>query len=128
MPVVATLTAIALLRGDGGGPAPFFDPEMLRELLTEGLEGIADDELQRSLAIVDLFESALERYRIRVDKNVDAYVDKISDPETDAADLMEQLKPLDRERADILDSIIEYRQQLIHVLDETNWAYVFEQI
>ena len=126
MPVVATMTAIAMLRGDGGGSAPFFDPELMRELLTEGLEDIADDELKRSLAIVDRFESALERYQARVDKSVDAHVDMTYDPETDATDLIEQFKPLDRERADILDSIIEYRQQLIQVLDETNWAKVFE--
>ena len=125
MPVVATLTIIALVRGDGHSPAPFFEPEKLRELLIDGLEGVADDELQRSLAIVEQLESVLERYRNSVSRSIDAYVDKSSDSKTDAADLIERLEPLDRERADVLDSIIGYRQQLINILDEANWAYVF---
>ena len=126
MPVLATMATIALLRGDGGGPAPFFEPDTLREMLTEALEGVADDELQGALAIVDQIEPLLERYRIQVDKSLAAYVDQLSDPETDAADLIAQLTPLDRERTMVLDSIIEYRQQLLHILDETNWAYVFD--
>lgn len=126
MPVLATLATIALLRGDGDSPGPFFDPEKMREMLTDALEGDADDELKSSLTIVGHLESQLERYRASVGESLDAYVEELSDPETDAADLIVRLEPLDRERMDVLESVIKHRRQLIGVLDDSNWAAVFE--
>lgn len=125
MPVLATMTAIALLRGGGDDPAPFFDPEELREMLTDGLEGIADDELQRSLAIADELESVIERYRISVQGSLDAYVEELSDPNTDAADLIERLAPLDRERNRLMKTIIDIRQHLLSLLGDELWDAVF---
>lgn len=57
---------------------------------------------------------------------IDAYIEESSDPETDVGDLIARLEPLDRERKDVLGSVIDYRRQLIDVLDESNWAAVFD--
>lgn len=128
MPVLATLAAIALLRGDGNSPGPFFDPQKMREMLTDGLEGVADDELKSSLAIVAHLESQLERYRASVDESFDVYTEELADPKTGAADLIARLEPLDRERMKVLESVIKYRQELIGVLDESSWAAVFDDL
>ena len=126
MPVVATLTIIALLRGDGNSPGPFFDPAKMREMLTDGLEGVADDELQRSLTVAAEFGSLIERYRASVDESIDAYIEELFISETDAGDLIARLEPIDRERMDALKSVIRYRRQLIGILDKSNWAEVFD--
>ena len=126
MPVVATLTAIALLRGDGGGPGPFFDPMRLREMLFDGLDSEADGELQRALLIVDELDALLERFRAAVDDGMDAYIEESAISATDAADLITRLEPLDRERMDVLDSVIALRRQLVQVLDEASWTAVFD--
>ena len=126
MPVLATIAAISLLRGSRGGPAPFFEPDTLREMLTNALEGSSSDELQVSLAIVDQIESALARYRGSVAESTDAYAEELSDPKTNAADLIERLEPLDRKRVGLMQAIIDSRQQLLSVLGDELWDAVFK--
>ena len=125
MPVVTTMMIIALLRGGGDGDGPFFDPEQMRDLLRDGLEGVADDELQRSLVIEDELESAMQRYRVSVSSSMDAYIEESSNPDTDATDLTKRLASLDRERTDIMMAIIGSRRRLIEVLDIEHWDKVF---
>ena len=125
MPVVTTMTIIALLRGGGDGDGPFFDPEQMRDLLRDGLEGVADDELQRSLVIEDELESAMQRYRVSVSSSMDAYIEVSSNPDTDATDLTKRLASLDRERTDIMMAIIDSRRRLIEVLDGEHWDKIF---
>ena len=125
MPVVTTMTIIALLRGGGDGDGPFFDPEQMRDLLRDGLEGVADDELQRSLVIEDEIESAMQRYRASVSSSMDAYIEESSNPDTDASDPIKRLASLDRERTDIMMAIIDSRRRLIEVLDGEHWDKVF---
>ena len=125
MPVVTTMTIIALLRGGGDGDGPFFDPEQMRDLLRDGLEGVADDELQRSLVIEDELESAMQRYRVSVSSSMDAYIEESSNPDTDATDLTKRLASLDRERTDIMMAIIDSRRRLIEVLDGEHWDKIF---
>ena len=127
MPVVTTMTIIALLRSDGDGNHPFFDPELMRRMLQDGLEGVADDELQRSLVVEDELESAMQRYRATVNNSMDAYIEESSDPDTDASDLTERLASLDRERTEIMMGIIDSRRRLIEVLDSEHWVKVFGQ-
>ena len=127
MPVVTTMTIIALLRSDGDGDHPFFDPELMRRMLQDGLEGVADDELQRSLVVEDELESAMQRYRATVNNSMDAYIEESSDPDTDASDLTERLASLDRERTEIMMGIIDSRRRLIEVLDSEHWVKVFGQ-
>ena len=124
MPIVATLTVIALLRGDGPA-APFFEPELLRDMLVDGLDGIANDELQDALAIADELESKMQRYRMRVDASIDAYIEDSSNPATDAADLTERLAPLDSDRAEIMNAVIDARRRLVAILDAERWDEVF---
>ena len=127
MPVVTTMTIIALLRSDGDGDHPFFDPELMRRMLQDGLEGVADDELQRSLVVEDELESAMQRYRATVNNSMDAYIEESSDPDKDASDLSERLASLDRERTEIMMGIIDSRRRLIEVLDSEHWVKVFGQ-
>lgn len=125
MPIVTTMMIMALLRGGGEGAGPFFDPEQMRDMLRDGLEGVADDELQSSLAIEDELESAMQRYRDSVSSSMDAYIEESSNPDTDATDLIERLAPLDRKRADIMMAIIDSRRRLIEILDGEHWDKVF---
>jgi hypothetical protein len=125
MPVVATMTVIALLRGDDDGTIPFFDADQMRSMLADGLDGVANDELQAALKIADDLESQLQRYREFVDTSIDKYIEESSNPNTDATDLIEQLEPLDSERADTMDDIIEARRRLIAILDSELWDKVF---
>ena len=124
MPVLATMIAVTLF-GGGEVPAPFFEPAKLRELLTDGLEGLDDEKLEQALAIADQLEDAVDRYRTSVSKSIDAFVTDLRDPETDAADLAERLAPLDRERSTILTSVVAYRDELTNILDEALWSEVF---
>ena len=125
MPVLVTMAAIAYFRGDRVGSAPFFDPETLRETLIDGLEGVADDELARSLEITGQLESAIERYRGSVEESLEAYVEELADPETNAADLNARLETHDRERIELMAFIIESRERLLDTLDDEQWDRVF---
>ena len=126
MPVVATLTAIALMRGNGGDAGPFFDPAQLRERLIDGLEGVDGTGLERGLAIADQIEGELERYREGVDSGLDTYIDMFETPDSEVSDLQEQLESLDIERTRVLNSIITHRTQLKDVLDQGAWDKVFD--
>jgi hypothetical protein len=125
VPVLATITAITLLRGGAGSPGPFFDPEKMREMLTDGLEDHDDDRLKRALTLLEYLESKIERYRVEVGESSDAYIEEMSNPETDATDLIARLEPIDRERRSVLESVIDFRRQLMDVLDDSSWAAVF---
>lgn len=126
MPVVTTMMILALLRGDGDGAGPFFNPGLMRDMLQDGLEGVADDELQRALVIEDELESAMQRYRASVSNSMDAYIEESADPDTDANDLIERLASLDQDRTDIMLAIIDSRRRLIEALDDEQWNNVFE--
>ena len=127
MPVLATITAITLLRGDGESPAPFFEADKLRGMLTDALEGSADEDLKRSIEIADQLDAVLGQYRASVEKSIDAYVEELSDPETDAADLIKRLEPLDQERASLMETIISTRQRLLTLLADEQWDAVFNE-
>jgi hypothetical protein len=118
-----TLATIALLRG-GATEQPFFDADLMRGLLNEGLEDA--DTLQVSLALTDELDSKLQRYRASVDATIDAYVEESRNAGTNAEDLIERLAPLDRDREEIMRAIIDYRRQLIEVLDDKQWNESFE--
>lgn len=126
MPVLATITAITLLRGGAGSPGPFFDPDKMREMLSDGLEGYDDDRLKTALTMLEHLETQVERYRAMVGESSDAYIEEMSDPVTDATDLIARLEPIDRERKSVLESVIKFRQQLMGALDDSTWAAVFD--
>ena len=125
MPVLATIATITLLRGGGNSAGPFFDPEILREMLSESQEYVDYNEMQSALSIAERLESLLEHYSSKVEKSIDAYAEELSNPETNATDLIARLEPIDRERAQVLRSVIEYRGQLLGVLDASSWTAVF---
>jgi len=122
MPVMMTLATIALLRG-GATDQPFFDADLMRDLLNEGLEDA--DTLQVSLALTDELDSKLQRYRASVDATIDAYVEESRNAGTNAENLIERLAPLDRDREEIMLAIIDYRRRLIEVLDDKQWNESF---
>jgi hypothetical protein len=98
----------------------------MREMLSDGLEGDDDDKLKTALTMLEHLETQVERYRAMVGESSDAYIEEMSDPETDAADLIARLEPIDRERKRVLESVIEFRQQLMGALDDSAWAAVFD--
>jgi hypothetical protein len=121
------MALIAYLRGDSVGPLPFFDPEMLRGMLSDGLEGYADDKLARSLEITAELESALEKYRGSVERSLNAYVEELANPESDAADLDARLATHDGDRVELMQFIIQSRQGLLEILDDEEWNRVFNE-
>ena len=74
MPIVTTLTVIALLRGRSHEDLPFSDPRVLRGLLDDALAGDAVDTLKKALSIADELETLLKSYRASVESSIDAYI------------------------------------------------------
>ena len=126
MPVVTTMTILALMRGDGDGAGLFFDPDLMRDMMKDSLEGVADGELQESLIVVDDLASALQQYGEIVNRSIDAYIEETSDGYTDASELVERLAPLDRKRTEMMNTVIESRRRLLEILDREQWDSVFE--
>ena len=126
MPIVTTLTVIALLRGRGHEDLPFSDPRVLRGLLDDALAGEADDTLKEALSIADELETLLKRYRANVESSIDAYILESSKRYTGAPELIQRLEPLDRERTLTLQMIIQLRQSLLELLSDQQWEAVFD--
>jgi hypothetical protein len=122
MPVAITLATIALLRG-GTTEQPFFDADLMRGLLSDGIEDT--DTLRVSLVLTEELDSKLQRYRASIDATIDAYVKESRNPGSRAENLIERLAPLDQDREEIMRAIIDYRRQLIEVLDDKQWNDIF---
>lgn len=106
MPILATIAAISMLRGGNGKDLPFSDAEVLRGLLKDALAGEADGVLNDALEIADELETSLNQYRSSAESSHDSYIDESSKKYTSAAELIERLKQLDRERMQELQKII----------------------
>ena len=125
MPVVATMTIIALMTGRGTQDLPFSNPEVLRGLLDNALAGEADDTLKEALTIADELETLLTRYRASVESGIDAYIEESSNRYTAAPELIERLEPIDHRRTRTLQAVIELRQSLFELLSDEQWEAVF---
>lgn len=125
MPIVTTMTVIALLRGRSHEDLPFSDPRVLRGLLDDALAGDAVDTLKEALSIADELETLLKSYRASVESSIDAYILESSKGYTGAPELIVRLEPLDRERMRTLQMIIQLRQSLFELLSEEQWEAVF---
>ena len=126
MPVVATITTISLLTGRGRQEELLFsNPARLRNRLKEALDSESYNTLKKALAIADELEIFLNGYRASVESSIDAYIDEASSRYTSAPELIERLKPLDRERTQTLQQIITLRQSLKQLLSEEQWRAVF---
>ena len=124
--IVSTTTAIVLLLRGGDEDLPFFDPEVLRSLLDDALEG--DDELilKEALTIADDLETLLNQYTTSVESSIDAYIEASSNRYIGASEVIERLEPLDRERALTLQKVISQRQSLFNLLSDEQWEEVFD--
>lgn len=126
MPVVVTMTAIAILRGDDSLSAPFFDAELLAERLEVSLADASDERRQKAFGIVDQLERSLADYRTSVDASLDAYVEISMNSHADAADLIAGIEPLDQKRTEMLKAVVGHRQALLRLLDEQQWYSTFD--
>ena len=125
MPVVATLTIIALLRDNASSDQPFFDPALLRDMLAEGLEGEPADLIGDAMALADELESLIDGYRSRVDSTMDAYIAASEVPNADAEGLGASLTAIDKDRSDLMRDIIGIRRSLAELLTDEQWQAVF---
>jgi len=125
MPVVTTMTIIALMTGRGTQDLPFSDPEVLRGLLDKALAGEADGTLKEALMIADELETLLTSYRASVESSIDAYIEESSNRYTAAPELIERLEPIDRKRTQTLQAVIDLRQSLLELLGDEQWEAVF---
>jgi len=125
MPILATLATISLLRGGDRENLPFSDAEVLRGLLKSALAGEADSILNEALRIADELGASLDQYRSSAESSLDAYIDESSNKYTSAAELIEHLKQLDRERLQTLQKMIQLRQALFGLLSDQQWEAVF---
>ena len=126
MPVLATMTILALLRGDSSADQPFFDPALLRELLAEGLDGEPGERVAEAMALADELETLIDNYIARVDSVIDGYIDVSEDPRANAATLNGRLAALDKERSKLMREIIRIRRSLAGVLSGEQWQAVFD--
>ena len=126
MPIIATLTVISMLRGSDGKDLPFSDAEVLRGLLKDALAGEVDGVLNAALAIADDLGASLNQYRSSAESSLDAYIEESSNKYTSAAELIAHLKPLDHERLQTLQKMIQLRQELFELLSDEQWQAVFD--
>lgn len=126
MPVVTTMTIIALLGREGSDNQPFFDPDQLRERLAEGLEDQSDAVRADAMALADELEVLVTQYRSRVERTVDAYIEASGDRAADASQLGKRLAAIDDERGELLRDIIRIRRDLVGRLTEAQWQAVFD--
>ncbi len=125
MPILVTLATISMLRGGDGENLPFSDAEVLRGLLKDALAGESDGSLHEALAIAEDLGTSLNQYRSSAESSLDAYIEESSNRYTSAAELIEHLKQLDRERLQTLQKMIQLRQALFELLSDEQWQAVF---
>lgn len=126
MPVVATMTIIALLRGNASSELPFFDAALLREMLADGLDGEPDELLAEAMVLADELEALVDRYGASVESVIDAYVEASEDPRANAESLSKDLATLDEERGQVMRDIIRIRRELADALTDEQWQAVFD--
>lgn len=125
MPVLATIAAISMLRGDDQIELPFSDAGVLRDLLNNALAGESDGVLHEALAIAAELEALLNRYRRSAESSLNTYIVESANRYTSAAELIEQLNRLDRERLQTLQKITRLRHSLLELLSDEQWQAVF---
>ena len=128
MPILTTLAIISLFRGGDRENLPFSDAEVLRGLLNDALAGEADSILIEVLRIADELGASLDHYRSSAESSLDAYIEESSNKYTSAAELIERLKRLDRERSQALQKVIQIRQSLFELLSDEQWQAVFQLV
>lgn len=126
MPVVATMTIIALLRSNSSSELPFFDAALLREMLADGLDGEPDELLAEAMALANELEALVDRYGASVESVIDAYIEASEDPRANAAGLSKRLAALDEERGRVMRDIIRIRRELAEALTDEQWLAVFD--
>mgnify|MGYP001824590482 CR=1 FL=1 len=125
MPVLATLTVLAMLRDEEGAGLPFTDADVLEQRLRDGLEGEPGDVLEQSLALADQMRELLTSYRAGVDGALDGYIEKSEDRYSEAQELISRLGPADLRRRALFEQLIGLRRALRDMLTEQQWLAVF---
>ena len=126
MPVITTMTTIAILRARAGPRLPFFDAGLMRELLDEALADYSEETLKATQPITDKLEQALEDYRSSVNASLDKYIEESTQRYLPTDELIERFEPLDRERTAVLRNIVKLREALLETLDEQQWYDAFK--
>ena len=124
MPVLATMAALALLRGEDESLL-FTDARALRRSLRAGLTDAEGDVLAEAFSIVDRIQELMEAYRHRIEKALDTAIAEPKDQYTYAPERIAQLATFDTEREQVLSEIIEARQALHQLLTDEQWNAVF---
>lgn len=125
MPILATMAALALLRGSEDESLLFTNVRALRRSLRAGLTDEESDVLEQALAIADRIQELIEAYQYRIENTLDASVAESKDHYTYAPERIAQLATFDTERQQLLSDIIEARQALHQLLTDEQWNAVF---
>ena len=126
MPILATITTISFLRRNRGQGAPFTSQGYLQMQLKDALTGDAEGKLQPALKIVVELDSLLQHYQRKLEISIDTYIEESVQYYIPAAEMIERLTPFDLERSQVLQRGIELRQELFELLDDAQWAAVFD--
>ncbi len=126
MPVLITLATISLLRGREGPPLPFFDADLMADMLADRLQDADPETRDAALAVTENIRTQMSAYREQVLAGVEAYERNAASGTLDLEALSTDLEPYDRQRTDILHAVVRYRRELIGLLDEEQWATVFD--
>jgi len=122
MPVLITITTLTFLFG-GGAKVSFLDPAALREQCKEKL--VESDVLDQALRLTDELEELARRYEEAAAASLDAYLAESEKHDTWANDLIGQLEPFDRTRAQALQEILQVRQSMLEILTVEEWEQIF---
>ena len=128
MPVVMTMTAIALLSGSGSGgrdeTVGFFNPDSLRDQIRARLP--RGETRMRALAVAEEIERLKELFFEAVEATIEAFRESTADPTSSVEAILESIEPLDTARAQTLSAILLQRESLIRILTQEEWDQLFD--
>lgn len=125
MPVLATMAAMALLRGSEDGALAFTDVKVLRSSLHAALTDEDGTVLEDSLSICDRIQALIDAYQGRIEETLDTYIAQSEDQYTFAPERITLLTSMDTEREILLGELIDARQALHQLLTNEQWSAVF---
>ena len=126
MPVLATMIFVALFGDRSSPPLPFFDADLMAELLEDNLDEADTEAREAALRVTEGIRREMSAYREQVVAGVAAYQSKAESAPLDVDALEAALEAYDQRRTDILLEVVRYRRELIGLLDEEQWTNVFD--
>jgi hypothetical protein len=117
---IATINALFRISTDG---VSFLDPDALRARVVDVIEDT--DTRERALQIIGELQSLAREYEDKVTATVDLYLAESATWDSSATELIDLLEPMDGDRVQTLQDIVQARQSMRDLLTNEQWKRVF---